>query len=269
LAIGVGKSCHSQPIRQFLLLLMLPAEVADDRIDIGKVVDDPVWLVLGQLVGGEAPGRDRNRARADRFAAGNVVGRVADHIDICGNEIDGVSFERPALRERPQLVAVVVIVRESAKFEEVPEPVMAQLQLRAAFQIASEKTEHVLRPLPQSRQEFADAGQDSSRPLRKLVRQSIDIEIEKRARRRVVDRDLLFAQNLVHNSRIGPARDFDPAQVVGNSKLLLQDVFERLHAGSPRIDQRAVDIEKKKPGWRGRFQIRGFKLRDRPFNLEP
>jgi hypothetical protein len=58
----------------------------------------------------------------------------------------------------------------------------------------------------------------------------------------------------VNDSGIGLARDFYAAQIVGNAELFLEYIFERLDPGAAGIDQRAVDIKKKKALGKGCFQ---------------
>ncbi len=203
--------------------------------------------MLGQLLAREAPGGDGNGARADRFAARDIVRRVADDVDLRGREIDRVPLPRPPLREGPELVAIVVIVGKSAEFKKIPEPVIREFDLRAAFQVAGEKSEDIVRPLAQPEEQIVYSWKDPPFPLRQLVHEEFKIKIEKSRGRFIRHRDLLLPQNLVHDAGIGFARDFHSAQVVRDSKLLLQDILERLNPGAAGIDQGAVDVEKEKP----------------------
>ena len=58
----------------------------------------------------------------------------------------------------------------------------------------------------------------------------------------------------MNDAGIGLARDFYPAQIVGNTELGLEHIFKRLDPGAAGIDQRAVDVEKKKTLGKGCFQ---------------
>ncbi len=104
-----------------------------------------------------------------------------------------------------------------------------------------------MRPLAQPEEQFRHSWKDPSLPLRQLVHEEFEIEIEKSRGRFIRHCDLLLPQNLVHDAGIGLARDFHPTQVVRDSELLLQDVLERLDPGAAGIDQGAVDVEKEKP----------------------
>jgi hypothetical protein len=194
----------------------------------------------------KAAGRDRNRPRADRFAARNVVRRVADHIDLCGGEIDRVFLPRALLRELPEFIAIMVIVGKRAELEEIPQPVMCEFQFRPAFHVAGEKTEDILRARLQPKQQFPDAWQDRSTAPGKLARQKFQIKIEEGRGRLFIHSHVLFAQNLVHDAGVSLPRDLDAMQVVRNPKLLAQHILERLDSSASGIDQRPVDVEEKK-----------------------
>ncbi len=170
--------------------------------------------------------------------------RVADHIDVRGAKIDRVLFPRARPGERTQFVAIVMIIRESAELEKIPKPVMRELQLCAASQVAGEKREHILRPGLKAAQQLLHARQHPAFPQRQLEREQLDIAIEKSRYVFVAQLDLLLPQNLVHDPGIRPARHFNPLQVVANAESLREHIPERLEAGPAGIDQGAVDIEK-------------------------
>jgi hypothetical protein len=198
------------------------------------------------LRAGEAAGRDRNRPRADRFAAGDVVRSVPDHIHLRRGEIDRVFFSRTRLRETPQFIAIMMIVSKRPELEKPPKPVMSQLQFRPAFHVAGQKTKHILRARLEPVEQLPHAWQNPSIALRKLAGQKFHIEIEEGRGRLFIHRNVLLAQNLVHDPGISFARDLDSMQIVGNPKLLFQHILERLETRAPGIDQRPVDIEEKK-----------------------
>lgn len=58
----------------------------------------------------------------------------------------------------------------------------------------------------------------------------------------------------MNDASIGLARDFYAAQIVENAELFLEHLLERLNPGAAGIDQRTVDVEKKKPLGMGCFQ---------------
>ena len=88
--------------------------------------------MLREFFAAPGAGRDRDGPRAERFSTGDVPRRVADDIDLGGGKFPSVFFFRARAGECAKLVAVVVIVRESAELEKVPDAIMTELQLRAA-----------------------------------------------------------------------------------------------------------------------------------------
>ena len=226
-----------------------PAEIGHDRIQLGEIVHDSVRLVSGQLRARKISGCHGDRPRADRLAARDIVWCIPNHIDLGRGEIDRVLFARAPLGERPELVAIVMIVGEGAEFEKIPNTVVRKFQLRAAPQITSEQGEDVLRPRLQAREQLLHAREKFSLPQWQFPREEVDIEIEERRGHFLVHGNILLPQNLVDDAGVGLARDLHSAQVVGHAKLLLEHVLERLDTSTPGINQGAVDVEEEKALW--------------------
>ena len=66
----------------------------------------------GKFFARPGPGGDGDGARAEYFPAGDVVSGVADDIDLSCVEFMPVSFPGPRARKLPQLIAIVVVIRE-------------------------------------------------------------------------------------------------------------------------------------------------------------
>ena len=170
--------------------------------------------MFGQLSTRKASGRDRNCPGADRLAAGDIVRRVPDHIDLRGREIDRVFLPGARLCKASELIAVVMIVGECAELEKIPKAEMGQLQFRPALQVPGKKTQHISRPRLEPEQQFVHAWEDCAFAPGKLARQKFHIEIEKGRGRFLVHSDLLFSENLMNDSGVSLARDLDPVQIV-------------------------------------------------------
>ena len=211
--------------------------------------------MLGQLLPRKTSGRDRDGARANRFAARDIVRRVTDNIDIGGGEIDRVFCAGPLLRKRSEIVAIVVIVGKGAKFEKIPDAIVRELELRAAAEVAGQESEHILRAGLKPRQQFCNAGQKSSLALRQFIRQKFEIQFKKGRGVFLRHRDILFPQDLVDDAGIGFARDLDAIEIVDHAELVPQHRLERSDPGSAGVDQSAIDVEKEEAFWNGRFQI--------------
>lgn len=189
-------NCARDPDREKIehrLRARSPPEVSHYFVHFGKIIHHSVRLMFGQLRTRKASSRDRDSARADRFATRDIVRRIPDHIDLRSGEIDQVFLPRPPLREWTKLVAVVVIIGKRAEFEKIPDPIMREFQFRSAFHISCEEAENVLRSCSQSPQQFLHSREDRSFALRKFARQVINIKIEKGRGRFVVHRDILFS----------------------------------------------------------------------------
>src|SRR4051812_42658535 len=82
---------------------------------------------------------DRERACADRLAAGDVVGGVTNHPDAIAGEFNAVMLPRAAHGMRAEFVAHLRVVREGTKGEVLPEPVVRKLELRATAHVTGEQ----------------------------------------------------------------------------------------------------------------------------------
>jgi hypothetical protein len=72
-------------------------------------------------------GGNGNGACPDGLSTSNVAGCVPDHINLGGIEFVAMLFPRPRACEGPELIAIMVVVGEGAKFEEMPDAVMLEL----------------------------------------------------------------------------------------------------------------------------------------------
>ena len=91
----------------------------------------------GEILPTPGAGRNRDCSGAERFSAGYIARRIADHVNFGGGKFAAMFFFRPRARKLTQLIAIVVIVRERTEFEKVPDAVMVELQLRAARNVAA------------------------------------------------------------------------------------------------------------------------------------
>src|ERR1043165_7029295 len=98
-------------------------------------------MMFSQFVSAPSPGCDRDRARPQRLPAGNVARSIADDIDFIGRKFPSMLFfcARPGKCSEP--VPIMVIVGKGAEFKEMPDPVMTELKLSAAGEIAGKESE--------------------------------------------------------------------------------------------------------------------------------
>ena len=193
-----------------------------------------------------AAGRDRNRARAERFAAGDIARRIADDVDLRGIELVAVFLASACACKRTELIAVVMIVGEGAEFEEMPDAVMLQFQLGAAHNVAGEKGENDLGAGSEFSEKLNHAGESASDAIGKLQRQVVNVGVEKRGHvnwRRI---KAMFLQDVFDDAGIGHAGDLDIGEVVFDLEAFLERAMQRKDAGVTGMDQGSIDIEKEK-----------------------
>jgi hypothetical protein len=90
------------------------------------------------------------------------------------------------------------------------------------------------------------SGQNSTLPLRQFLGEQSDIQIEKGMHVFVVYRRAVLPENLPGDPGIGPARDFHAVQIALSAKTLRGRTDDRTLSGRAGVDQRAVDVPKKK-----------------------
>ena len=200
--------------------------------------------MLGELFATPRTRCDSNRARAEDFAAGDIVTRVADHIDARDIKLMTVLLRRAFARERTELIAIVMIVGERAEFEVILEPVALQFELRAAFQISGEQCEHAIRIWLHPIENLLHSGQDVAVELRQDFVEPAQVHLEKFAHIFLRRFDAVFAQNTPRDVPIGAAGDLDVAQIIFHAEAFLHRTAQRFIASTAARDQRSIDVPK-------------------------
>src|SRR4051794_5509234 len=104
-------------------------------------------------------GRDRDGACAQRLAAGNIAGRIADDIDLVRGKFPAVLFFSAGAGKFSEFVPIVVIVGESAKFKKMPDAVVTEFELCTAGDVPSEEPKDEMLARFQLFKQFEDPGQ--------------------------------------------------------------------------------------------------------------
>lgn len=97
--------------------------------------------MLRELFSRECTGCNGDGFCADGTSTGDVVRSVAEDINTIGREIDAVDGQGTFPGEFTELVAIVVIVRESAELEVLADAVMCEFEFCTAFQVSGEQAE--------------------------------------------------------------------------------------------------------------------------------
>lgn len=85
--------------------------------------------------------------------------------------------------------------------------------------------------------------------MRQFEGKQFEITFEKQGRVLRRYRDLLFAQDLVHDPDIGSPRDLDSLEIIGHAELLPEHILQRLKPGTAGINQRSIDVEEEEALW--------------------
>src|SRR2546423_5418920 len=133
----------------------------------------------GEILPTPGAGRNRDCSGAERFSAGYIARRIADHVNFGGGKFAAMFFFRPRARKLTQLIAIVVIVRERTEFEKVPDAVMVELQLRAARNVAGKQTEHNVFSRFEFLEQLEDAGKEFAFASRQLIGKKVNVAVEK------------------------------------------------------------------------------------------
>ena len=107
-----------------------------------------------ELLAGETPGRDCNRARTDCLPR-DVV-RVSPITSIAADELEPM-FSAPGGERRAELIAIVMIVGKGPD-SKTAETIVGEFQPRAALHVSREQCDHNLRILLQPCQQLLDPG---------------------------------------------------------------------------------------------------------------
>jgi hypothetical protein len=210
---------------------------------VGKIIDQKIRLIFCKLVTIPCAGRDGNSTRAEGFAAGDVARRIADHVDLGCGELPAMFFHCPGASNGSKPIAVVMVVGKGAEFEEVPDAIVFQLQLRPTRDISSEKRQHQMRPRLQLFEQLEHAWKQLAHPERQFEREKMHIAVQKGTDIFVRPRNSMFLQDADSDPRIGHTRDFDIVKIISDAEALRERRFERMHAGATRMDKRSIDVE--------------------------
>src|SRR5438477_10367141 len=96
-------------------------------LDVGKIIEKKIRFTFRQPRPRPGAGRDRDGTGAECFPAGNVVARIANHIDLARKEFRSVTLLDTGQCKPAKLIAIVMIIGESAEHEKVPEFIVLQL----------------------------------------------------------------------------------------------------------------------------------------------
>jgi hypothetical protein len=80
-----------------------------------------------KIIPAPSAGCNRDRPRAERFAARNVARSVANDVDLGRGELPSMLLLRTGASKSAELVSVPVIIGKRAEFEKMPDGVVLKL----------------------------------------------------------------------------------------------------------------------------------------------
>src|SRR5262249_59344345 len=103
-----------------------PSECVHNCFHIREIINHKIRLMFCKLIPAPSSRRDRDRPRAEGFAARDVARRVANNIDLRRLELPSVLLLCPSASESAKLVSIAVIIGKCAEFEEMPDAIVLE-----------------------------------------------------------------------------------------------------------------------------------------------
>ena len=119
-----------------------PSQLLNDLVCVCQIVEQKIWRARLQSFARPTASRNRNGTRAKCVSTGDVVIGIADDIDIGRIEVVTMLSLSAFSGKTAEFVSIVMVIRESAEFKEIPETVMLKLKPCALLQIPGQKGEH-------------------------------------------------------------------------------------------------------------------------------
>src|SRR5438552_11580358 len=93
---------------------------------VGKIIEKKVGRIGGQSFPRPRACRDRDCARAECLSTIDVVTGIANDVDLRRQKFAFTPLLDPSQGERTKLIAIMMIIRERAQGEEVPQLIMGE-----------------------------------------------------------------------------------------------------------------------------------------------
>ena len=119
----------------YQLSTYLPAQLLNDLVRVCQIVEQKIWRARLQSFARPTASRNRNGACAKCVSTGDVVIGIANDIDISRVEVVTMFSLSTFSGKGAEFVSIVMIIRESSEFKEIPETVMLKLEPCALLQI--------------------------------------------------------------------------------------------------------------------------------------
>ena len=112
-----------------------PSQFLNDLVCVCQIVEQKIWRAGLQSFARPTASRNRNGACAECVSTGDIVIGIADDIDIGRIEVVTMLSLSAFSGKSAEFVSIVMVIRESAEFKEIPETVMLKLEPCALLEI--------------------------------------------------------------------------------------------------------------------------------------
>src|SRR5437588_4712418 len=127
-----------------------PSQLLNHLVCVCQIVEQKIWTARLQSFARPTASRNRNGARAKCVSRGDVVIGIADDIAIGRIEVVTMRSLSAFSGKSAELVSIMMVIRESAEFKEIPKTVMHKLVPCALLQVSGQKGKHNIGPRFQS-----------------------------------------------------------------------------------------------------------------------
>src|SRR6266576_27032 len=104
-----------------------PSQLLNDLVCVCQIVEQKIWRAGLQSFARPTASRNRNGARAKCVSTGDIVIGIADDIDIGRIEVVTMLSLSAFSGKSAEFVSIVMVIRESTEFKEIPETVVLKL----------------------------------------------------------------------------------------------------------------------------------------------
>src|SRR5436190_543750 len=112
-----------------------PSQLLNDLVCVCQIVEQKIWRARLQSFARPTASRNCNGACAKCVSTGDIVIGIANDIDIRRIEVVTMLSLSAFSGKSAEFVSIVMVIRESAEFKEIPETVMLKLEPCALLQI--------------------------------------------------------------------------------------------------------------------------------------
>ena len=181
---------------------------------------------------------------ANRPSAADVQWRVADDHNFLTAQFPAQHAAAALTCDGGNLIAILPVIREAARFEMFPQSEVAQLDFRSEPDVAGEQSQQ--RRLGQCLQisdQLADAGTFLRLTFLEQMMQPMNVALEEPREVGIRRRDAVQPKEFADEADIGASGEFHPLDAVTRAELGGEHLRKRPDARASGVDERAINVE--------------------------